>query len=176
MNKNLLILGAGQFGMIVKETAESTCAFDKIAFLDDSFTNSVPPTGNGVDIIGSLQSLCEFTGQYRNAIVSIGNPKVRKQWTQRLQKAGYNIPTLISPYAYVSPSATISKGAVIEPMAAVNTDAYIGECAFVTAGAVVDHNAYIDGYCNIQCNAVVTARTRLAEFTVIGPCEIVKAI
>ena len=33
---NLLILGAGQFGLMVKEIAESMSCFDKIDFLDDN--------------------------------------------------------------------------------------------------------------------------------------------
>ena len=33
---NLLILGAGQFGLMVKEIAESMGCFDKIDFLDDN--------------------------------------------------------------------------------------------------------------------------------------------
>ena len=34
-NKNLLILGAGQYGQIVYETAEAMGCFDRIDFLDD---------------------------------------------------------------------------------------------------------------------------------------------
>ena len=35
MNKNLLILGAGQYGMVAREIAESMGSFEKIDFLDD---------------------------------------------------------------------------------------------------------------------------------------------
>ena len=35
MNKNLLILGAGQYGCVAKEIAESMKVFKKIDFLDD---------------------------------------------------------------------------------------------------------------------------------------------
>ena len=37
MNKNLLILGAGMFGTVVKEIAWSTGLFEKVDFLDDTF-------------------------------------------------------------------------------------------------------------------------------------------
>ena len=34
-NKNLLILGAGQYGQVAKEVAETMGIFDDVAFLDD---------------------------------------------------------------------------------------------------------------------------------------------
>ena len=34
--KNLLIIGAGQYGMLTKELAESLNFYDKIDFLDDN--------------------------------------------------------------------------------------------------------------------------------------------
>ncbi|MBR1677729.1 MAG: acetyltransferase, partial [Clostridia bacterium] len=37
MNRNLLILGAGQYGTVVKEIAKSMECFEKIDFLDDTF-------------------------------------------------------------------------------------------------------------------------------------------
>ena len=39
MDKNLLIIGMGQYGMIAKETAEAMNCFDKIDFLDDNNEN-----------------------------------------------------------------------------------------------------------------------------------------
>lgn len=36
VNKNLLILGAGQYGYVAKEVAESMGHFEKITFLDDN--------------------------------------------------------------------------------------------------------------------------------------------
>ncbi len=36
-NKNLLILDAGQYGVMAKETAEAMGVFECIVFLDDSF-------------------------------------------------------------------------------------------------------------------------------------------
>ena len=37
MNKNLLILGAGIFGTVMKELAEEMGVFEKIDFLDDTY-------------------------------------------------------------------------------------------------------------------------------------------
>ena len=39
-NNNLLIVGAGQYGLVALEIAQAMHRFDKIAFLDDSFKES----------------------------------------------------------------------------------------------------------------------------------------
>ena len=39
--KNLLIIGAGQYGMVAKEIAESMKCFEKIDFVDDVYPSTV---------------------------------------------------------------------------------------------------------------------------------------
>ena len=39
--KNLLIIGAGQYGMVAKEIAESMKCFEKIDFVDDVYPSAV---------------------------------------------------------------------------------------------------------------------------------------
>ena len=52
--KNLLILGAGQYGRVVKETAEAMGCFGKISFLDD----------NSPLALGKLDEYSRFAGKY----------------------------------------------------------------------------------------------------------------
>ena len=51
--KNLLILGAGQYGVLAKEIAESMGCFATIAFLDDSYPDCHPREGG--DLLSSLK-------------------------------------------------------------------------------------------------------------------------
>lgn len=59
MEKNLLILGAGGHGHVVRETAEAMNVFDKIDFLDDISENS----------IGKLNDISELSKEYRYTFV-----------------------------------------------------------------------------------------------------------
>lgn len=147
MNKNLLILGAGQYGQVTKEIAESMGRYDKIDFLDD--VNSIA--------VGSLNDYAKFAYLYKYAIVAIGNSKVRLEWLSKLEDAGYEIPTLTHPRAYISPSSKIMKGCIVEPMAVVNTGSEIGVGCIISAGAVINHNAVCSNGVHIDCNATVAA-------------------
>ena len=163
MPKNLLILGAGQYGMLVREVAIATGEYEKIDFLDD-----VNPMA-----IGAIDAYGDFLPEYRYAFVAIGNSKVRSELLSKLENTGYELPFIISPKAYVSPSATIGVGSIVEPMAVVNTGAAIGRGCFICAGAVVNHNAVVEDYCQIDCNATVSARAIVSTETKVQSGEII---
>lgn len=147
MNKNLLILGAGQYGQVTKEIAESMGRYDKIDFLDDVNTMA----------IGSLNDYMKFLDLYKYAIVAIGNPEVRLEWLSNLEDAGYEIPTLTHPRAYISTSSKIMKGCIVEPMAVINASAEVRVGCIISTGAVVNHNALCSAGVHIDCNATVAA-------------------
>ena len=153
--KSLLILGAGQYGQVVRETAEAMGCFSKIAFLDD----------NSPLAIGKMTEYEGFAQEYANAFVAMGNPQLRKQWLDRLELAGYDLPVLIHPKAYVSPSAVLGKATIVEAMAVVNTEAVVEIGGLLCAGCVVNHNAHVLPVCQIDCNAVVASNATVPEGT-----------
>ena len=174
MNRKLLILGAGMFGMVVKEIAEEMGTFEQISFLDDTFGNVWPMCDSRNNHIGKLEDYLEFPSVYKYAIVSIGDPQIRKKWTKKLKEVGYNIPNIVSPLAYVSPSAQIGAGVVIAPMAVINSNSSVGDGSFITAGAIVDHNSIVRDYCNIQCGSVVMPGAVIGELTKTQPNEVIR--
>jgi len=147
MNKNLLIIGAGQYGYVAKETAEAVGNYDKISFIDN----------NSQIAIGKTDELDAFVCEYAQAFVAIGNSKIRLELIERLEAIGYHVITLIHPKAYVSPSAKIEKGCIVEPNAVVQANANVEFGCLISAGAVVNHNAVLGKGCHIDCNATVAA-------------------
>lgn len=73
--KSLLILGAGGFGQMVKETAIQL-GYEEIVFLDDA--------AFGKDVVGKC---CDYTaryGEYKMAVAAFGNNHTRLFWTDKL--------------------------------------------------------------------------------------------
>lgn len=155
MENCLLILGAGQFGRVAKEIAESMGCFAKIDFLDDKSELA----------IDSLESYNMYVGIYEMAIVAIGDPDVRLDYICKLGRAGFKIATLVSPRAYVAPSATVMCGSIIEPMAVVNANAMVESGVIVCAGAIINHNAVVSEGCLLQCGSVVTSAAHIPHKT-----------
>lgn len=156
MNKNLLIVGAGIYGVVAKEIAESMKCFEKIAFVDDSKKE----TPNGIEVIGTCADIDELAVEYNNIIVAIGNPEIRLSLLKKFEEeTPCRIVTLVSPNAYVAPSVQIMKGSIIEPMAVIHTGAVISAGCIISAGAVVNHASMCCDGVHVDCNATVAGTT-----------------
>lgn len=142
-----MILGAGGYGHVVREIAEDSGIFDKIDFLDDSSPLA----------IGKFGDAEKFLKGYPNAVVALGNAELRLGYIEKLRAAGFQIPAIISPRAYVSKSAKIGKGTIVEPFSAVNANSEVGIGVLLRCGAVIDHNAKVGDFCYIDCGVVVKA-------------------
>ena len=140
--RKLLIIGAGGHGKVVAEVAQD-CGYEEIAFLDD----------NSTDAIGKTDEIENFVGQYEDAFVGIGNNELRQNMLNRLKEAGYHIPVLVHPTAYVSKTAKIAEGTIVEPKAVVNTDTVIGVGCIISVGAIVDQEECV----HVNAGAIVNA-------------------
>jgi UDP-3-O-[3-hydroxymyristoyl] glucosamine N-acyltransferase len=158
MKDSLLIIGAGQYGAVAMEVAESMGCFEKIGFLDD----------NSEKALGKLDRYQDLAGEYTYAFVAIGKNSFRMEWLKKLKAAGYKIHPLISPHAHVSPTARIGAGSIIEPMAVVQPNAYVGKGCLICACAVIKHNSHVSDGCHIDSNAVVIPRAVVPAFTKVA--------
>ena len=165
MNNNLLIIGAGQYGQVVRAIAKDIGTYDKIDFLDD----------NNADAIGKWDDYKSFKDEYPNAFVALGENVKRLEWLKKLKEAGFNLPILIHPRAYVFDSARISKGTVVEPMAVVHTNVSIGVGCIIAAGSVICHGAVIENGVNCFSGCVVEEGAILKSNVTMNVNEVVKA-
>lgn len=156
--KKLLILGAGQYGHVVRETAQAMGCFCEIAFLDD----------NNPIAVGKLADYLHLRQVFGAAFVAMGNPELRAKWLRNLENAGYELAVLVHPKAYISPTASLGKGTIAEPMVVVNTEAVVEAGGLLCAGSVVNHNAVVKFCCQIDCNAVVAAGAIVPEKTKVA--------
>lgn len=147
MNNNLLILGAGGHGRVVKETAKAMGYFNKIEFLDD----------NSEVAIGKCKDFKRFVRDYNYAFVAFGNNDMRMKWIKDLNKVGFKLPKLIHPTAYVSSTARISEGTIICAKAVVNTNAVVGKGSIISIGTLIDHDSFVGECSHINTGAIIKA-------------------
>jgi len=163
MNKNLLILGAGGHGRVVKEIAEAMGTFEKIDFLDD----------NSELAIGNLANNEKLAGEYSYAFPAFGDSNLRMKWMDKLEENCYTIPVLVHPSAFVSPSASVYPGSVVEAKAMVNTSTVIERGCIINLGAIVDHDSFVGFGCHVDCGAIVKAHCVLMAHSKVESGEIV---
>ncbi len=146
---DLLILGAGGYGHTVAEAARAMGRFGRTVFLDDGQTGS--------EILGPCADYARLFGEFRFAYPAFGANTLRAEWLERLERAGYTLPVLVHPRAYVSPSAALSPGAVVLALAAVGARASVARGAIVNMGAIADHDCVIGACAHLAPGAIVKA-------------------
>ena len=146
--KKLLIVGAGRFPPEVEELARLN-GYDSFAYLDDN------PEARCQPIIGNLASLPDHVADYPEAIVAFGNNERRLVCTKKLTVAGYNVPVLIHPTAYVSPDAEIAQGCIIRTQCVVSRYVKLGMATILNVGALIDHDCVIGEGSHILMGAII---------------------
>ena len=161
---NLLIIGAGGHGKVVKEVAEACGTFDKIHFVDD----------NNEFAVGKLEDLERLRAEYDAAFVGIGNNHFRGEVLKQLHSYAYYIPKLIHPTAYVSESAEIAMGTVVEPKAIVNANTNVGEGCIISVGAIVDHDVVLERCVHVNAGAICKAGSTVSAEVKLEAGQVVK--
>jgi len=164
MIQNLLIVGAGIYGLVAKEIAISMGRFLQIDFVDDG----AKATPDGTKVIGTTKDFAALSNRYDNVVIAIGNPEVRQKLIRFVEEeTSLQLVTLVSPKAHVSSSAQLGKGCIIEPMAVVHTGCILGKGCLVCAGAVVNHASLCGNCVQVDCNATVAGNTSVPSGTKI---------
>ena len=167
----LLLLGAGGHARVVAETSLAIGRFSRIAFLDDRCSSPGQlPDQLGWPVIGPLSAALDphTRQQFSAALVAIGNAALRLQWLQRLAALGYQLPVVIHPTAWVSPSAQLSAGSVVFAQAAIQAHAVIGSGAILNTGCSVDHDAQLGDGVHICPGARLAGEVQVGDRSWIG--------
>ena len=168
---SLLLLGAGGHARVVAETALSTGRFTSIAFLDDRCSGlGELPDQLGWPVIGPFSAahdhqICQ---QFQAALVAVGKAAVRLQWLPRLAAAGYELPVVIHPTAWISPSAQLGAGSVVFAQASIQAQAVIGSGAILNTGCSVDHDAQLGNGVHICPGARLAGEVQVGDRSWIG--------
>ena len=162
--KRLLILGAGGFGQMAKETALEL-GYEQVVFLDDA--------ADGEDVIGRCCDYILRHEEYPVAVAAFGNNKTRLYWTDKLLEAGYQVPALVHPSAVVSPSAVLESGCFVMQRAVVNTHTRLERAALINSGAVVDHDSVVCAGAHVGLGSIVKANCTIESGRKVEAGEVI---
>jgi sugar O-acyltransferase (sialic acid O-acetyltransferase NeuD family) len=125
----------------------------------------------GYPVLGSDADLPMLIGQYRNALVAIGqisSPDLRIRAFISLQRAGASLPCIVSPRAYVSPHATLGSGTIVMHGAIINAGAMVGANCIINSQALIEHEAQVADHCHISTAVAVNGCARIGTGTFVG--------
>ena len=161
-----LILGAGGHAKVVIEAVRASGVVDIVGIVDAAAASSHVL---GVPVIGRDEDLPRLRAEgVTMALVALGTNLHRFRIGTYLRSLGYDLPTVIHPTAFVSPSARIADGAVVMARAVVGTDTSVGALAIVNTAAVIDHDGIIGSSAHVAPGCALAGNVQVGERALVG--------
>jgi len=104
----------------------------------------------------------------------IKNYKVRVKLFNKLKDLGFKIPSIISPYAYISRHATIGQGTIVMHGATINAGAIIGNNCIINTNSLIEHDVVIGDHTHISTEVTINGGVTIGEKVFIGSRSIIK--
>jgi sugar O-acyltransferase (sialic acid O-acetyltransferase NeuD family) len=173
--EQILLLGGGGHCKSVIDVIEAEGRF-KIAGIIDK-PSRLGESVAGYKVIGSDEDLVELKKMYSYALVTVGQIKtasVRISLFQKLQSLGFVLPSVISPRAYVSRTASIDEGSVIMHDVLLNTHVSIGKNCIINTKVLVEHDTKVGDHCHISTGVVLNGNVVVENKTFVGSGSITR--
>ncbi len=165
----IVLIGGGGHCRAVIDVIEQEGRFEIAGIIDQP--ERIGSSVLDYDIIGTDAQLERFSRNYRYALVTVGqivSPKVRVNLFEQAKKAGFILPCIVSPRAYVSRYATIGEGTVIMHDALINANVDIGNNCIINTKALIEHDTRIEAHCHIATGALINGGVRVKQGSFIG--------
>ncbi len=173
MSFQLLLIGAGGHCRACIDVIQQEGRFDIAGIVDKSKDKA---DVMGYPVIGTDDDLLRLRKNCRHALVTVGqisSPNVRISLYQRLRELGFELPTIISPWAHVSRHARVGQGTIIMHQALVNAGSVVGENCIINTRALLEHDAVIEDHCHIATGAIINGGAVVGQGSFVGSNAVV---
>lgn len=149
MNKRLFIFGAGAHARKVYHCSVSS-GWRVEAFVDEA-ADAVTPIST-LPILNVIDLTEPKNGD--SIFIAIGRAEVRMRLMDQMSQAGWNLPTIVHPSAWVAPDVKFGAGVLIAAGAVVETAAVVGRGAIIDIGVLLDHECQVGAFCHLRAGEV----------------------
>jgi sugar O-acyltransferase (sialic acid O-acetyltransferase NeuD family) len=168
MNKIILIGGGGHCKSVI-DVIEQEARFEISGIVDKP--ELLGSKILGYPVIGTDNDLEKLVKKYKNALITVGqikSPLTRIKLFDLAIKAGFVLPQIISPNAYISKHSKIGKGTVIMHDVIINSSVSIGNNCIINTKALIEHDCSIDDHCHISTNVTINGGVRIGSKCFVG--------
>lgn len=171
----ILLIGAGGHARSCIDVIESISEYKIIGLVEKN--NTKEKNNLGYPIVGCDDDLPYLRDKYEHAVISLGQIKTanhRKRIFNMLNDLEYNIPTIISPRAYISKHSRIGEGAFVFNNVIINSNVEIGKNCIINNKVLIEHDANIGNHCHIATGAIINGGVKIGHRTFIGSGVVTK--
>lgn len=173
--ETILLVGGGGHCKSVIDVIEAEGRFEIAGIVDKPAL--IGTTVLGYEVLGSDEDLGQLSDKYEFALVTVGqikSPNIRIALFQRLQELRFNLPTIISPRAYVAKSASVGDGSVVMHDALINSSVVVGENCIVNTKSLIEHDSKVGSHCHISTGVVLNGNVIVEDGSFVGSCAVTR--
>ncbi len=171
----LIIIGAGGHSRSCIDTIEQEGKY-KIGGLV-GLSQEVGSSQFGYKVLGTDSELGELAKQFQYAFVGLGqihSPELRIRVYEESITAGFVLPSIIAPSAYVSPHAKVGAGTIVMQGAILNAGVVVGNNCIINTRALLEHDSRVSDHCHVSTGAILNGDTSVGTGSFIGSSTVVK--
>lgn len=165
--KNLLIIGAGGFGLEVWWLA-TQLGYNVLGFLDDAYDMESHKETYGKPILGKIEDWvnykdCEFS-------IAVGSPRTRNKIFIRMNSCEFKprFATLISPKSSQGFNVNIGEGSIICNGVIITAEVNIGKQCIINLNSIIGHECQLGDFVTIAPLAAISGQVKLGDLVEIG--------
>ncbi len=175
MKKKILLIGGGGHCRSVIDVIELEDRYEIAGII----VNDMPKGSKilGYEVIGGDEDLPKLREEFSNVLVAVGHIRtnhVRVKLYHQLKELDFNLPTIISPLAYVSRYAMIGEATVVMHHALINANAKVGSNCIINTKALIEHDAVVEDHTHISTGAIINGGTKVKANSFVGSGAVTK--
>lgn len=158
----VLVYGSRMFGQVIRCLVED-CGHEFAGYIDDTY--------EGADVLGPFASVRQtHPPSAFSCVNAVGysDLSARRSVTTRIKDAGYTMPVLVHPRAYVSGTSSVGAGTFVMAGALVDCRVTLGDNVVVWPGVCVSHDCSISANTFLSPNCTVCGDCRLGSDCFVG--------
>ena len=176
MSKELILLvGAGGHARASIDVIEQEGRFSLKGLV--GYAQEVGTQIFNYPVLGTDADLPTLLSYCKNALVAVGHiktPEPRIRLFDLLQLNESVMPVIVSPYAYVSPHASLGAGSIVMHGAVISAGAVVGKNCIINNRSLIEHEAIVESHCHISTGAIINGNANIGVGSFVGSGSIIK--
>lgn len=156
MKEKIILIGGGGHCRSAIDVIELEGRYEILGIID--IKENIGKKVLGYKVIGCDDDLKTIFQTCKNAVVAIGQIKtndLRVKLFEKLKNIGFNLPTVISPLAYVSKHSSVGEGSIVMHHSLINANAKVGKNCIINTKALIEHDCVVEDNCHISTGAIL---------------------
>ncbi len=173
--ENIILVGGGGHCSSCIDVVEQEGKFQIAGIID--MPDKLGTSLLGYPIIGNDEDLPKLVKTYQYFLITLGqikSPQRRIDLFEKLLQLDVQLPTIVSPHAYISPHATVGAGTIVMHNSLINAGAMVGDNCIINSHSLIEHDATVGDHCHISTGAIINGGTQIAGYTFVGSGSVVR--